>query len=185
MFLTAATGGYNLAPQFSQIDVKKQKDRLIGALREVFPIVDDLSLQATFGGMPDLYCTVPDLPEKIPVGLLSAGIHRFLAVLISIATTANGVLLVDEVENGIFYGNLERVWQGIFWFCKEYNVQLFASTHSRECLEAVAPLLARNGDDFRLLRTEVSQDGTHSVRVFKGKDFEAALRTGIDPRQGS
>ena len=116
---------------------------------------------------------------------MSTGIHRFLAVLISIASTANGIILVDEIENGIFHENLEKAWRGIFRFCKQYNVQLFASTHSKECLEALEPFLAEDQNDFRLLRTEALEDGSHTVRVFKGKDFESALRTGVDPRQGN
>jgi predicted ATPase len=174
---------YNLQQQFSDIDVKNQKGGLIAALKEVFPVIEDLSLQSTAGGMSDVYCTVAALPEKIPVALLSTGIHRFLAVLISIATTANGIILVDEIENGIFHENFEKAWRGIVRFCKQYNVQLFASTHSKECLEALAPLLAEDQDEFRLLRTEALEDGNHSVRIFKGKDFESALKTGVDPRQ--
>ena len=173
---------YNLTQQFSDIDVKNQKGQLITAIRKVFPVIEDLSIQSTAAGIPDLYCTIAELPEKIPVALLSTGIHRYLAILITIATQSNGVVLVDEIENGVFHENLEKAWSGIFHFCKQYNVQLFASTHSKECLDALSPFLAENAGEFRLLRTEATGDEGHTVKMFNGKDFQSALKTGVDPR---
>ncbi len=176
---------YNLAQQFSDIDVKNQKGRLVTAIKKVFPVIEDLSLQSTAAGISDLYCTIAELPEKIPVALLSTGIHRYLAILITIATQPNGVILVDEIENGIFHESLEKAWRGIFQFCELYNVQLFASTHSKECLETLAPFLAENASEFRLLRTEAIEGGGHAVKMFNGKDFRSALKTGVDPRQAN
>lgn len=55
---------YDLQQQFSDIDVKNQKGRLIAVLKEVFPVIEDLSLQSTAGGIPDLYCTWPHCRKK-------------------------------------------------------------------------------------------------------------------------
>jgi predicted ATPase len=176
--------GYNVQEQFSAIDIKRQKGRLIAAIKEVYPIVDDLSLQTLPGPIRinELYCTIEELPEQMPLGLLSAGIYRFISILIGIATAEDGVLLVDEIENGIFYENFENAWQAIVKFSKQYNVQVFASTHSKECLDALKPLLKKNSSDFRLLRAETLKSGGHTVRIFKGSQFEAALETGTDVR---
>jgi hypothetical protein len=172
---------FTLAQQFSEIDVKNQKGRLIKSLQEVFPNIDDLSLQVV-NGATDLYCTIRTLPEKIPVGLVSNGIHKLLTILVQIADRAGGVVLIDEFDNGIFHGSLESAWRAVFNFCKEYEVQLFASTHSLESLKALVPLLSENQDCFRLIKLKSLKDGNHTANIFKGKDFESALLTGVDPR---
>jgi len=47
-----------------------------------------------------------------------------------------GFLLIDEIENGIHYTAQKEVWQMLFKLCQHYNVQLFATTHSREMITA-------------------------------------------------
>ena len=44
--------------------------------------------------------------------------------------------VIDEIENGIHYTNYEKLWQLIFKASKEANCQVFATTHSKECIEA-------------------------------------------------
>lgn len=48
----------------------------------------------------------------------------------------NGVVLIDEIENGLHHSVLAKVWEGIFQWAIKYNVQVFASTHSIECIHA-------------------------------------------------
>jgi hypothetical protein len=176
-----STQQFGNAQLFSQIDVKNQKEKLIKVLKEVFPIVNDLSVQYP-GGVAEVYCTVPTLPEKIPVGLVSNGIHKLLTILLNIATQANGAVLVDEIENGIHFESLENAWRAVFKFCKEYNVQLFASTHSLECLQSLIPFLNDEKNDFRLIRLKELGDGSHTAQISKGGDFAAALETGTEVR---
>jgi AAA ATPase-like protein len=169
------------AQPFSELDVKNQKGKLVRILKDVFPIIDDLSLQYT-GGVPEVYCSTPTLSEKIPVGLVSNGIHKLLTILLGIANRENGVLLVDEIENGIHFESLGKAWSAIFKFCKEYNVQLFASTHSLENLKALIPFLNEEKNNFRLIRLKTLEDGSHTAQISKGGDFAAALETGTEVR---
>ena len=60
-----------------------------------------------------------------------------MAVLLAITSQSGGVVLVDEIENGFFHTHLDVIWQAIFNYAI-YDCQIFASTHSAECLRAVA-----------------------------------------------
>jgi hypothetical protein len=166
---------------FSELDVKNQKGQLIETIKEVFPIIDDLSLQVV-NGVADLYCTIKTLPEKIPIGLVSNGIYKFLTILVTIADRAHGVVLVDEIETGIYYKKFPKMWEAIIKFCKAYDVQLLVSTHSKECLESLMPFIEKDKINFRLIRMEITHDGNHTAQIFTGDEFEAALETGLDPR---
>jgi hypothetical protein len=48
---------------------------------------------------------------------------------------AGGLLLIDEVENGIHYTVLPRLWRFLFQAAKIRNVQVFATTHSWDCIK--------------------------------------------------
>ena len=124
-----------------------------------------------------LYCSPPDVHHaktKLPVALVSGGIGKLLAILLGMASHPKGAILIDELENGLYYKTMPDVWKALSAFSKRFSTQVFATTHSRECLQAALPALRSNEAAFRLLRVE-SRDGRHGVRLFSGDEFEAAV----------
>lgn len=76
--------------------------------------------------------------RELPVLLssLGEGINRYIAILCAIWASKDGYLFIDEIENGIHYTNHEKLWKFIFEASKQANCQVFATTHSKECIEA-------------------------------------------------
>ncbi len=66
------------------------------------------------------------------------GIKTFINIIGSMLLLKNSYIFVDELENGIHYSHLDRLWEIILTISKEQNVQLFATTHSKECIESYA-----------------------------------------------
>ena len=70
-------------------------------------------------------------------------------------STRNGVILIDEVESGVHYSVLEKLWEVIDEFSQEFSVQVFATTHSYECLIAAHKVFSKKEKyDFKLYRLE-------------------------------
>jgi len=76
--------------------------------------------------------------RDIPVLLSSmgGGLNRYIAIVCAIWKSKDGQLFIDEVENGIHYAKYEKLWEIIFKTSKKANCQVFATTHSKECIEA-------------------------------------------------
>jgi len=74
------------------------------------------------------------------------GIKTYIFILCSIFACKNGQLFVDEIDNGIHYTKLDRLWEIILTVSKEQNVQVFATTHSKECIESYARVAKRLED---------------------------------------
>ncbi len=55
---------------------------------------------------------------------------------LALVNSSNGFLLIDEFENGLHYSVLHKVWKLIFRLAKDLNVQVFATTHSHDCVTA-------------------------------------------------
>lgn len=70
---------------------------------------------------------------------------------------------------------MPSIWQTLRELCKEQGVQLFATTHSNECLQSLIPAMQGHEDDFSLIRTELVK-GQHYASQFDGKAFLAALK---------
>ena len=58
-----------------------------------------------------------------------------MAVLLGIASRRRSVVLVDEIENGLYYKHHKKYWDAILHFGRNYESQIFLTTHSREWLE--------------------------------------------------
>jgi len=168
------------AQMLSDIRKSGADNQIERTMHSLFPQISDLSPELT-GGAAEIYCNVVGVKRKVPLSLVSNGMSKVLVILLFIATHPDGVVLVDEIENGIYYKALPKMWGAIIEFCKSFNVQFFASTHSKECIEALVPFIEQDDQDFRLIRTE-HKNSSHTARIFKGKNFSAALETGTEIR---
>jgi len=72
----------------------------------------------------------------IPFTQMGQAFARALHIYCEIFSQQPDILLIDEIENGLYYRGLEDFWKGLFEVLIDQKVQLFATTHSRECMEA-------------------------------------------------
>jgi len=76
--------------------------------------------------------------EYISITQLGDGAKKLINIFLSIYSAKNGTLLIDELDNGIHYSYLDKLWEIILTISKQQNVQVFATTHSKECIESYA-----------------------------------------------
>jgi AAA15 family ATPase/GTPase len=168
------------ATHFSELSKTNQSASVIREMSTLFPFIESLSLELN-DLTPMVYARIRGENEMQPLGLISTGISKIFAFLVAIADQSGGVVIIDEIENGFHFSKLELLWDCLFRFSKEHNVQLFVSSHSEECLNAIKPILEKNPDDISLLRA-VREQGVSTIKHFKGKDFLAALEENLDVR---
>jgi hypothetical protein len=173
-------GPQEAASQFSELNKRHKAGKFRHLMQRVYPHIRSISVEIT-NGTPMLYCNVPGVGDKIPLGLASSGINKLALILLGVAHQAKGVALIDEIENGFYYKTMTNAWKALILTSEQYDVQIFASTHSKECLQALLPVLRNKEANFRLIRAE-RDDGGYRMRVFKGKDFEAAMETESEVR---
>jgi len=169
------------AEWFSTLSKRNEEGVVSDAVREEFPFIEDLSIETYYGGQSMVYAKVRGLREKLPLGMVSEGISRTVHILVGIASRPHGVVLVDEIENGLYYESLRGIWSTLLKFCKRHDVQLFASTHSMECIKALDGVVASSPDEICLIRAK-REDGQSLLRQFQGTDVEAAVEQGFEIR---
>ena len=98
------------------------------------------------------------------------------------AVHPTGVLLVDEIENGIHFSVLPDLWRFVFQAARLHNVQVFATAHSWDCVEAFQSVAAEEKDvDGTLIRLEKEGDRNKAV-TFSEEELAIATRDGIEVR---
>lgn len=173
-------GSAENASRFSELDADGKSDAFVTALREVFPFLEGISIQIA-SGQPMLHATLGFSEVKVPLGLLSGGINKLAGILLALAGRVQGVTLIDEIENGFYYKLLPSIWSVFLSTCKKQGGQIFASTHSEECLRALLETVGENTEEFALIRTERS-NGRCMARVFGGRQLHSAIEQNIEVR---
>jgi AAA15 family ATPase/GTPase len=88
----------------------------------------------------------------------------------------NGILLIDEIENGFHFSSLKVLWKALLKTSKAYDVQIFATTHSYECIAALSEE-SKGEEDIRLYRIE-KKNGHHKALTYSSE----MVRSGIENR---
>jgi hypothetical protein len=149
----------DLRDKFSEIQRKKRVQEVVGLLKEIEPAIEDLRLLDPPGA---LYADT-GASELMPASLMGGGIVKLLSVALAMLNFQDGFVLIDEVENGLDYLSQRKLWDAIFSWAQKSNVQVFATSHSRECIRAFSDCaeaalfgadamlfrIERKGDDFR------------------------------------
>ncbi len=91
-------------------------------------------------------------------------------------------LLLDEAENGIHYSVLADFWRFVFKVAQQNGVQVFATSHSWDCIEGFQVAASENSAaDGVLIRLERHDQGTKAV-LFDADELRIVSRDEIEVR---
>ncbi len=116
-----------------------------GELLKAFQIIDSTIAEVdTFNlGESSIYLKRNN-ENYMQLSLFGDAMNRIADYILRIVNNKNSILLIDEIENGIHYQCQENIWKILFNLCEEYNVQLFATSHSYEMIEAFKNFILNN-----------------------------------------
>lgn len=75
---------------------------------------------------------------RMPISEFGDGMVHVLNIIIALLSCQNGTILLDEVESGLHYTTQRKLWKMIYALAEKYDVQVFATTHSNDCIESFA-----------------------------------------------
>lgn len=161
----------------------KSEQLLERILREVDPRIRSIRLDFSSGN--PFISTDVGLSERVPISQAGQGIFRLVGILSELLGKHTKICLIDEIENGIHWTALPVVWQGIAEIAKDLDIQIFATTHSRECLTAAYEVFQKratsNETDFSVIQLMRVKDKIEG-RVLDGAHVEAAIENDIELR---
>ncbi|MEG4170886.1 MULTISPECIES: AAA family ATPase [unclassified Microcoleus] len=147
----------------SQAILRGLKNEVIKLLQIVDVEIIDLEILSLEEPRPSIYINHKLLGFS-PLSAFGDGVRRLLFIALSMAKVRGGVLLIDEIETAIHTEALRSSFASIVQWCKLMDVQLFATTHSLEAIDAM--LDASDAEtDLVLYRLEKQESQTKAVRI--------------------
>nr|WP_312536072.1 ATP-binding protein [Moraxella sp. CTOTU47618] len=134
-----------LASDWDKLVFTEAETEVIQALKIIVPNIQNLAFitdkkfHQKYANSEDVrvpYIKLLDGNGGYPLTAMGDGIMRLLQIILKIFSAKNGFLLIDEFENGLHYSVQPKVWELIFELAYRFNIQVFATTHSWDCIES-------------------------------------------------
>lgn len=161
---------------FTQAKKDKKIKAVVNILAKIDKQIVNLSLDGTGGDKVVLAVDTVD-EEVLPLGMFGDAVRKATELLLIALTSDSKAIFIDEIENGIHYTKQADLWQALFTIAKEREIQIFATTHSKEMIEAFARVggQAENegqGVYFEMYRSPRSQQivaAPHKIDILDNK----------------
>ena len=147
------------------------------ALRIIDPRLKSVESNPSLGS-PIIWADV-GLSELVPLPALGEGMTRIARLIMGICLSPGGVVLMDEIENGLHHSVVPDLWRAIDGTAREFDTQVIATTHSFECFAAAHRALGNEGFLFHRLETE---NEANRCVTYPADAIEGAVEHGLEVR---
>ena len=138
---------------FSELEASHRQNEILEPLQHLLLELRRLSL-LMFAGKPVIHGDVGQ-SRLVPMPFMGEGLRRLLAILLGIANTRGGLVLIDAIDAGMHHSVLKPVFTALERAARASDVQVFATTHSYECIKAAHEVVVADGTyDLRLHRLD-------------------------------
>ena len=170
----------------SEVALNPEEQLVLEVMRSLCPDlqgVTAVNLPRGVGSDTDsqgIYVKLKGQRERVPIGTLGDGLWRLLGLALALVQARGSVLLVDEIEIGLHYTAQVDMWRMVKQAAEELDVQVFATTHSRDCIDALAAIArpdVTTGSEVTIQRIEGERAISYSER-----EIVLAAERGIEVR---
>ena len=120
--------------------------------------------------------------RRLPIGTFGDGMRRLLALRLSFVGTANGFLLIDEIDTGLHWTVMEDMWRFVVEVARKSNVQIFATTHSYDCIRGLGALLQSRPDLTDQVSVQKVDTSLKQAVCLRGDQVKVAVEQDIEVR---
>jgi ABC-type branched-subunit amino acid transport system ATPase component len=126
-----------LSAYWSNIVLTDYEPDILAAVRIISPDIEDFAFRDDERGRNKYpIVRLKDLAKPVPFHSLGEGAVRILGIILALVNSRDGVLLIDEIDTGLHHSVQIKMWEFVFKLSEQLKVQLFATTHSQDCLSA-------------------------------------------------
>jgi len=120
-------------------------------------------------------------PRPVPLRSFGDGLNRLFGIVLSLVNAKDGLLLIDEFENGMHHTVQADAWRAVFRLATRLNIQVVATSHSWDAIEAFQKAASETPEEGVLIR--LSRRGDEVIpTLFREDELAVATRDRIEVR---
>ena len=183
-FVTASalTSGV-VANLFERIVLTEEEDLVVEALKIIEPTIERIASagsESGWAGSParvGILVRLAGVKDRVPIGSMGDGIWRMLGLALAVVASGKGILLIDEVDTGLHHSVMDDMWRFLNECSKKFNVQIIATTHSRDCYQSLATICREDViEQSEVTIQRIERDRSEAVAYSEAEIIVAAER---------
>ncbi|MFN7557119.1 AAA family ATPase [Microcystis sp.] len=180
----------DMAALFDNIVLSPLEDLIIESLKIIEPKIERIasigsgkySTANNLGVRGGFLIKIKNHDQPIPIGSLGDGFWRMLGLVLAMVNLENGILLVDEIDSGLHFTVMTDMWKVVWETAKKLNIQVFATTHSRDCWQSLAELITEEKiTDNEITIQRIDREKSQSV-IFDPEEIVIAATSNLEVR---
>jgi len=163
----------------SEFITNRSEAELVSVLKEIDSNITNIKM----GADNTVYIDIESKDKSVPINIMGDGIIKIVSLLTVIRLSEKGIVLIDEIENGLYFKSLESLWKAVLKACRLYNVQVIATTHSYECLSALSDIYSKektNESIYYIRLDKIANE--HSAVYYTADELKAAIDDNMEIR---
>lgn len=170
-----------LGLMWDEAQANDEDGQVLQTLRCIEPKVERLLARGE-GEQRSFWVRLKGQKELVRLSSVGDGMRHLLALALYVSASANGYLLIDEIDLGLHHSVMAKMWRMLIESARRLNIQVFATTHSLDCINALAEVqkeLNLTAEDLMLHRLEADLSQTISYtpeEIVDAAKYDAEVR---------
>ncbi|MDX1969979.1 MAG: AAA family ATPase, partial [Planctomycetaceae bacterium] len=115
----------------------RREQYAVESMRIIDSSVVDIIPSPDMQNLRDIYVDIG--AKRVPMSQLGGGALNMMSIGCGLGFATNsGFLFIDEIDTGLHYSRLPDMWRMVIQSAKDLDVQVFATTHSLDCIRGLA-----------------------------------------------
>lgn len=173
------------AKLWDNISLTDKEQFVVDALKIIEPLVEKIAFVelTSRSRSRSAIIKLSNSSDKFSLGSMGDGINRILTIILALVNSDKGYLLIDEFENGLHHSTQAKLWEIIFYLADKLKVQVFATTHSNDCIAGFEKALnnKENNIDGKLIRL-INNKGKIKYVEYDEEELKITTENNIETR---
>ena len=169
----------SMSKEWDRLQAEGREAEAVESLRSLLPDIASIHFLADGAG---ILIGSADVGSRLPIGTYGDGVKRLLALALSFVGGSGGFLLIDEIDTGLHWTVMEDMWRLVVETAERSNVQVFATTHSDDCIRGLGSLVQSCPDLAQQISLQKVHPALKRAVALYDQGIQVAVEQGIEVR---
>ncbi len=178
-----------LREYWNAIALTDEESNVTDSLRILEPRVERIAFLATrpvrySPSSEGIYLRLSGVENRMPLGTLGDGVRHLLTLSLAVTRCRRGFVMIDEIDTGLHHSVMSDMWRLLIQTAERLDVQVFATTHSLDCVRSLAWLAATQPDLCKGVRLHRVDSERSKTIVYAPEEISIAAEQHVEMRGG-
>jgi energy-coupling factor transporter ATP-binding protein EcfA2 len=171
---------------WGEIALTDEEANVTESLRILEPRIEKIAFVPARSGSGSssegVYLRLSGVENRMPLGTLGDGVRHILALSVAMSRSRGGYVMIDEIDTGLHHSVMADMWRVLIATAKRLDVQIFATTHSLDCVRSLGWLFGRDPDLVNLVRLHRVDEQRGQTVVYSPEEILIAAEHDVELR---